>query len=42
MGHPSGGPMRKQLNRYFETVARRLAMAGALCMMLPTWATSGR
>ena len=34
--------MRKQLNRHFEIVARRLALAGAFCMMLPPWATSGR
>ena len=34
--------MRKQFKRHFENVARRLAIAGALCMMLPPWATSGR
>jgi hypothetical protein len=34
--------MRKQLHRHFEKVSRRLALAGAFCMMLPPWATSGR
>ena len=34
--------MRKRLHQHLESFSRRLAMAGALCMMLPAWATDGR
>ena len=34
--------MLKRLHHHLDNVARRLAMAGALCMMLPSWATETR